>query len=181
MRSDPAPAGPSLQIFRDQAEKSVLFVGDSSSEINSRAERKEIPQAINLEWRGIGFFNRLNESAGCQIVIVDSAVAKISDPQLALHQCESPRCVEITIRNQTSQEVAAGIKYINKAVARTSHVILPLRILQGVGNVNLAAQVANAERRVPRRESMIDKTARIHLAKILVIGLNAPSMKICHI
>jgi hypothetical protein len=52
MRSDPAPAGPSLQIFRDQAEKPVLFVGDPSSEINSGAERKEIPQAINLEWRG---------------------------------------------------------------------------------------------------------------------------------
>src|SRR5258705_12629199 len=28
---------------------------------------------------------------------------------------------------------------------------------------------------------MIDKTARIHLAKILVVGLNAPGMEICHI
>src|SRR6266436_3274310 len=185
MRSDPAPAGPSLQIFRDQAEKSVLFVGDSSSEINSRAERKEIPQAINLEWRGIGFFNRLNESAGCQIVIVDSAVAKISDPQLALHQCESPRCVEITIRNQTSQEVAAGIKYINKAVARTSHVILALRILQRVGNVNPAlatdTDIANAKWRVTGRQVRVDETVRINLLKILVVGLNAPGMEICHI
>ena len=99
MRSDPAPAGPSLQIFRDQAEETMRFVGDSSSEIDAVSERKKSPQAINLEWRGIGFFNRLNESAGCQIVIVDSAVAKIPNPECGWYsyQRESPGRIQIAI------------------------------------------------------------------------------------
>src|SRR5438270_5738920 len=50
---DPAAAGPWLQIFRDDAEETVRFVGDSSSKINAGAERKKIPQTIKLNWVAI--------------------------------------------------------------------------------------------------------------------------------
>ena len=84
-------------IFRDQAEETVLFVGDSSSEINSGTERKKIPQAINLKRSRIGFADRLNKSAGCWIVIIDGPVTKIANPEFTLHKSESPGRVEIAI------------------------------------------------------------------------------------
>jgi hypothetical protein len=55
------------------AKKTVLFVGNSGSEINSIAEREKIPQAIKLERRSIGAHKSLNEIARDQIVIIGSA------------------------------------------------------------------------------------------------------------
>src|SRR6266567_6818946 len=94
---DPAPAGPSLQIFRDEAEETVLFVSNSSGEIHSGSERKEIPQTIKLNWVAIGPANRLQKNAGSWIVVIDRPVAKISNPQFAVHQRQSPRSIEIAV------------------------------------------------------------------------------------
>src|SRR5206468_10521021 len=113
----------------------------SSSEINSGAERKKIPQAINLKRSRIGFADRLQTSAGRWTVIIDRPVTKIANPEFTLHQGKSPRSIEIAIRNQALDEIAAGSEYINKAVARTGYIILPLRILQGVGHKTLAIDV----------------------------------------
>ena len=84
-------------IFRDQAEETGLFVGDSSSEINSGTERKKIPQTIKLNWVAIGPTNRFQKSASRRIVVIDRPVAKIADPEFTIDQGESPRCVEIAI------------------------------------------------------------------------------------
>ena len=69
----------------------MRFVGDSSSEIDAVSERKKSPQAINLEWSPIGVTNRFDQGAGCRIVVVDPAVAKITNPELTFYQHESPR------------------------------------------------------------------------------------------
>src|SRR2546426_10978292 len=105
-------------VFSDKTEEPVCFVSDSRSKIDSggggaeRNERKKIPQAIDLEWRRIGFTYCFNESAGCRNVIVDRPVAKIANPELTVHQSESPRGIELTIRNQAFNESAAGSEYV---------------------------------------------------------------------
>src|SRR5439155_14208537 len=108
-----SPLGGSDSIFCDEAEKTVLFVGDSSSEINSGAERKKIRQAINLKRSRIGFADRLQKSAGRWIVVIDRPVTKIANPEFTLHQGKSPRGIELTIRNQAFNESAAGSEYVD--------------------------------------------------------------------
>src|SRR5438477_4440017 len=118
-----------ISLFRDEAEKSVRFVSDSGSEINSGAERKKIPQAINLKRSRIGFADRLNKSAGRWIVIIDRPVTKIANPEFTLHQGKSPRGIEFAIRDEAPEEGAAGVEHIHEAVTGPGHIILPLRIL----------------------------------------------------
>src|SRR5438094_9250826 len=48
-------------VLSDDAEKTVRFVGDSGGEINSVAQRKQIPQAVKLERRSSGEHERLDE------------------------------------------------------------------------------------------------------------------------
>src|SRR5207248_1408478 len=124
-----SPLGGSDSIFCDEAEKTVLFVGDTRSKINSGAERKKIPQAIDLERRHIGFADRLQKSAGRWIVIIDRPVTKIANPEFTLHQGKSPRGIEFAIRDEAPEEGAAGVEHIHEAVTGPGHIILPLRIL----------------------------------------------------
>src|SRR5438477_5048065 len=170
-----------ISLFRDEAEKSVRFIGDSGSEIDSGAERKKIPQAINLKRSRIGFADRLNKSAGRWIIIIDCPVTKIANPEFTLHQGKSPRGIQVAVRDEASEKGAARIKHIHEAVAWPGHIIFPFRILQGVGDKNLAIEISDPEWRVTPWKSPIDKTSRVHFMKILVIGLNAPGMEICHI
>ena len=101
----------SILIFSDDAKKAVLFVGNSSGEINSVAEREHVPQAIKLKRSSVGSIDRSEESAGGRIVIIDLAIAKVADPKLvAFDQGESPRRIQMAMRNQAPNEVATGVE-----------------------------------------------------------------------
>ena len=107
----------------------MLFVGDSSGEINSVAEDQHIPQPIKLEWRAIGPVDRSQEGAGRGIIIVDCSVAKISDPQLvAFYQSKSSWRIEVAVGNETPDEMATGVE-IYETVTWPGYVVRFLGIL----------------------------------------------------
>ena len=85
-------------ILSDDAKKAVLFVGNSRGEINAAAQRKKIPEAVNLKRRAIGAHERLDEIAGDGIVIVDEPVTEITDPEVAaFHESKSPWGIEVSV------------------------------------------------------------------------------------
>src|SRR6266516_1203558 len=108
----------------------MFFVGDSGGEINSVAEDQHIPQTIKLKGSAIGPVDRSQEGAGRGIIIVDYSIAKISDPELvALYQSKSPWGVEIAMRNEAPDEIAAGIEDVDKTITRPGYIVFFLGIL----------------------------------------------------
>ena len=87
----------SILVLSDNAKETVFFVGDSSGEKDSVAQREKIPQAVKLEGRSIGAHERLDKSARDWIVIVDEAVTEIADPEFAIHKRKSPWGVEVAV------------------------------------------------------------------------------------
>ena len=127
----------------------MSFVGDSGGEINSIPQRKKIPQAIKLKRRAVCAHQRLDESAGDRIVIVDKAVTEIADPEFAINLSESPGRVEITALGEPPQKVTAGIKHIDEPTAGTGNIIFLILILLRVGHKNFAIEISDAERAIP--------------------------------
>src|SRR5438477_12796654 len=105
----------------------MRFVRDAGGEINSAPERQEIPQAIELKRRPIRRAQRLQERAGRRIVIVNSPVAKIPDPEFTIHQGESPRCVEFAVGNDAPDQIAAGVEDVDETVAWLGYFVHSLR------------------------------------------------------
>src|SRR5213075_858269 len=91
----------SILVLSDNAKKTVFFVGDSSGEKDSVAQREKSPQAIDLEWRAIGSHKRLDKSARVRIVIVDKTITEIADPQCVFYQSKTPGRIEVPIRDQS--------------------------------------------------------------------------------
>src|SRR5262249_21745830 len=148
---------------------------------DSVTQGKHIPQAIDLEWRAIGAHQRLNESACSRVVNVDESVTEIADPEFAFHESESPRGIEIAVRDQTPEEVAAGVEHIDEAKSRPGNVIVFSVILLGVSHKYFAIKIADAERRVTLRKVRVDKPVWSHLVKTLIVGFNVARMKIRHV
>src|SRR5436190_11804909 len=85
-------------VLSDDAEKAVLFVGDSGGEEDSGILREKIPQAIKLERCSIGAHERLDESLRrSRIVNVDEAVTEIADPKFAIYDRKSPGSVQVPV------------------------------------------------------------------------------------
>ena len=53
--------------------------------------------------------------------------------------------------------MAVCIEYVNKAVARSSNIVVLLRVLLGVGDEQVAIEAFDAERREARRDIRIDE------------------------
>src|SRR4051794_7497247 len=84
----------SILIFGDNAEETVLFIGDAGGEEDTFWLWKEIPQPLELKRRSIQSHQRFQESAGGRIVVVNLSVPEISNPQLVtFNECEAPRRV----------------------------------------------------------------------------------------
>ncbi len=87
----------SILVLSDNAKETVFFVGDSSGEKDSVAQREKIPQAVKLEGRSIGAHERLDKSARDWIVIVNEAITEVADPEFAVHEREAPGGVEVAV------------------------------------------------------------------------------------
>src|ERR1051326_6512811 len=96
----------------------MLFIGDAGGEIDAATERKQVPEAVELERRAVGGDQRIQKGAGHRIVVIDFPIAEIADPKLAVHEGKSPGRVEIPVRNDPSQEIAARVEDINETVPR---------------------------------------------------------------
>ena len=88
---------PSILVLSDDAKETVLLVGNASGKKDSARLREKIPQSIKLQRRSIRPHQRLDEIAADRIVIIDSTVAEIADPQPVLHESKSPWGIELTV------------------------------------------------------------------------------------
>src|SRR5437899_5123671 len=87
----------SILVLSDNAKETVVFVGDSSGEKDSVAQREKIPQAVKLEGRSIGAHERLDKSARDWFVIVDEAITEVADREFAIFKRKSPWGVEVSV------------------------------------------------------------------------------------
>src|SRR5947208_9161137 len=87
----------SILVLSDNAKETMFFVGDASGEKDAIAQREKIPQAVKLEGRSIGAHERLDKSARDWIVIVDEAVTKIGDPEVAIIRRKYPWGAEVAV------------------------------------------------------------------------------------
>src|SRR4030095_8975271 len=71
----------------------------------------------------------------------------------------APWRVQRSARREAPQQMALGVENIDKALARTRHIVMPGRILHGVRDKEVAVNVLDAEGRDPSRYIRIRKAA----------------------
>jgi hypothetical protein len=92
------PRAISILIFSNDAEKAVLFIGNSSSEKHSVGEWQKIPKAVKLQRRSIRPLERFYKIAADWIVIVDESITEVANPKVgAFHERKSPWGIEVSI------------------------------------------------------------------------------------
>ena len=85
-------------------------------------------------------------------------------------------------RGEASDQLPVGIENIRNAQAFASDIILFILILLGIGHIEVAIDVANAERRKTSREEWVAKrTWRRSRREILVEDIDLAIVKICGI
>src|SRR5262249_12373860 len=100
------------------------------------------------------------EVARVEIERVDHAVAEIADEERVVEVAESlerrprhaPRRVELSLAGEPVDELAVRVEDVHEAVARAGDVVLPVRVLLGVGHVQLRVDRRDSE----GRESLWD-------------------------
>ena len=92
--------------------------------------------------------------------------AEIADENVAAEAAKGERCprdapgrVQRSARRKPPQQMTVGVKNIDKAIARTRHVVMHLRVLQGVGHEQIAVDVLDAEWREAGRDVRIHEAA----------------------
>src|SRR5437667_355231 len=165
-------------VFGDFAKEAVRFVGDPRGEINTAAERKQIPQAIKLERRSIGAHERLDKSARDRIVNVNESVTEIADPKVgAFHERKTPRSIEIPVCNQVPEEITAGVEHSDEPTAVTGDIIMPFLILLGIRHKDFTVEIPDAEWRVATRQSRIAKAHWCRI-EVFVEHVDSPLVKV---
>src|SRR6478752_865000 len=86
---------------------------------------------------------------------VDASVAEVANEQCAAQSAEAGRCqrkpprgVQDAARDQPTNEGTVGGEYVHEPVAPTGDVVTQGGVLLGVGDVELAGEFLNVERRV---------------------------------
>jgi hypothetical protein len=119
-----------LLILGDETKKPMFFIRYSSREVDSVTENQHIPQPIKLERRSVGSIDRSEKGAAIRIVIIDCAVAKISDPEfVTFDKGKSPWRVEVAVGNQTPNKIATRIEDVDKTIPGPGDIIVLLGIL----------------------------------------------------
>lgn len=92
-----------MLIAKDHTEDAVVFVDDTGGEIDEAIVLEQSPQAIKLEWDIENVFRSADKAAVPWIINVNTAVAEIAHPELSIHNLESPRRIEISMRHQAPE------------------------------------------------------------------------------
>src|SRR5262249_26624687 len=149
------------------AEKPVVFVVDAGSEEertggclrHAQAEHKR-PESGDLDGVACRVGNGAQEVTGVEIEGIDRAIAEVSykkrvgesSESLEGSPCHSPGGIELPLGHETLIQPPGGIEDIDEAVARSFDVILLVRILQRVRDIDLSVERGDAERRVSSRK-----------------------------
>src|SRR5262249_24519575 len=93
------------------------------------------------------------------------AVAEVADQEVARVGTEAgggyshaPGRIKLPVLGDALEQVAAGVEDVHESLALAGHrTAIPGRVLLGVGDVQVAAQILNVERRKPIREVWVDE------------------------
>lgn len=110
------------------------------------------PEAIIHDGVAVLVAQLAQEGAGGGVESVDAAIAKVADEQrvaelaeIGRRQRQSPGGVQRLFRCKALDEFPCGAEDIHKAVPWPGDIIMPVFILAGVGDVEVAANVGNAK------------------------------------
>ncbi len=110
------------------------------------------PQVINRNGI-VGLVSELAEKlAGIQIKRIDATVAEIADqqgiteqPKISGGEGQAPGRVEPAVQNKLPDQISVGVEDVDKPMGRTRHVVVMGRILEGIGDIEVATKVLDAE------------------------------------
>src|SRR5205823_14447655 len=114
--------------------------------------QEQSPKAGKVEWNSKYVPRCALKAAGVWVVNVNFAVTEITDPELAIHNFESPWRVQSAVGNQTAHELPIRIEDIDDAVARPSQFIIRVAwIAWHKSDEDFPIENANPKRCVTRR------------------------------
>src|SRR6266566_8441163 len=144
----------------DRAEETICLIVDARCEEErvSRTRQGTIakaqcPQAVDSNWIAFLVFELAAEATSVKFVGIDAAVTEIANQQVLAEATETlggkgqaPGRVECTMRNETLEQVPTGVEDIDKAITWPCLVIMLARFLEGIGDIEIAVNVLDAER-----------------------------------
>src|SRR5439155_7876530 len=93
---------------------------------------------------------------------VNAAIAKIADQEVTPELAESgrrerhaPWGIQRSARGKTAEQVAVQVELIDKSISRAVYVIVPVRVLQRVSDIQYPANVLEIERCKAHRDRWI--------------------------
>ena len=172
----------------DHAEKSMLFIANSSAEEELISDKEQIPKTVKSQGRSPGMIHQCAEQRSVRwIVNVDFSVTKVSNEERVAKRTEAsrfgetPRRVQVSLGNESLHEVAARVEDIDKTEPRPGDIIMGVGILLGVSDKYLPVELANSIRRKSRRQGRIRERESCLQNKILIVRLNFGGVKIRHV
>jgi len=114
---------------------------------------RQSPQAVNRNRIAISVSELVAEDTTDRIKGIDPPVAEIADQHVMAERAEiggsqgqAPGRVERPPRSEASDQGPIGVEDIDEPIARTAHVIVMGRVLQGKGDIELVINALDAER-----------------------------------
>src|SRR5437773_3946082 len=159
----PAPPGPSRMLRSDLAEESVILHFPATR--NTRREVKHAqaaavtavsedqpPESGNYQWPAAWLEHLPEKRSRADVEGIDTAIAEVSGQQSATKLTEvrrsyghAPRRIQCSLRSEPPYQHAAGIEHIDEPIPWSSHVIVHVGVLLGIGNVQLSPDILNVE------------------------------------
>src|SRR6516162_2753198 len=140
------------------AEESIVFAVGAGGEVEhigarfGAAAKRQRPQPVN--YQGSTGITESADELSVQRVCVDRSVSEIADQDVAAElskteggQRDPPRRIECSRDRKSSHQVAVRIEHLDFAETRARNVVMLLRILQRIGDKEIAADILNAKRR----------------------------------
>ena len=158
-------------LSRDRAKEAIRLIVDASGEVerlrvavSGTVAEGQAPQAINRDGLALLVFELPQERAGAGIERIDTAIAKVAYQEGtteltkgARRQLQPPGSVQGAPRCQPLQQIPVEIEDIHKTASRTGNIVVLFIVLLGIGDIELVIDVADAKRRIARRDLIVGK------------------------
>src|ERR1700738_304638 len=116
--------------------------------------KRDTPEPLDLDRASIRLSARTLDLSGAPVVRVDVAGAEVPDQEVAGELTEivrgnreSPGGVQLPVPDQPFQQLAFGAEDIYEAIARPAEVVMLVRLLLGISDVDPVPDALDAERR----------------------------------
>jgi len=143
----------------------MAFIADTSSEEelvglagHATIAEDQCPEIINSDRHTPLVGETTKESTSLRIKHIDATITKIAYQQIITELAEiggseshAPGRVEHTMRNKALNKGAISVEDIEETMPWSRYVIVLVLVLFGIGNIELATDVFDADRRISLR------------------------------